>query len=146
MPKFLENKMHSSYQRNLISFTFLTVAIFTFNLLGIPANATLPYSKDTGKKCYYCHANQIGDSCVLTEQGVYWQSHNKSFAGMPEELIAGPTAPEKVKNTPFIAMVLGPLVFFGLVAMLIIGIVKKPAVVTTENEKTTSSTSKGKNK
>ncbi len=48
---------------------------------------------------------------------------------MPEELVAGPPAPEKEKNTPFIALILGPLVFFGLVAMIIVGIIKKPALV-----------------
>lgn len=108
----------------------ILVALFLFSSqLVSPANATLPYSKDTGKKCYYCHANQIGEKSVLTEQGIYWLAHDKSFVGMPEELVPGPPAPEKVKNTPFIAMVLGPLVFFGLIAMLIVGIIKKPALV-----------------
>jgi hypothetical protein len=119
---------------------FLLFLVIVANQLSVPAHATLPYSKDTGKKCYYCHANKIGEKCVLSEQGVYWITHSKSFEGMSAELIAGPPEPEKVKNTPFIAMILGPIFFFGIVAMIIIGIVKKPAAIAHEVDKPSSDT------
>jgi hypothetical protein len=92
-----------------------------------PAHATLPYSKETGKKCYYCHANQIGEESVLTEQGVYWLTHNKSFEGMPDELVPDPPQPLKVKNTPVVGIIVGNAFFLGILLMIIVGIVKKPA-------------------
>ena len=104
------------------------VAACVLALWTYPAHATLPYSKETGKKCYYCHANQIGEESVLTEQGEYWISHNKSFDGMPAELVPGPPPPVKVKNTPIVGIIVGSAFFVGIIAMIIVGIFKKPVV------------------
>lgn len=128
--KHSANGLHLA--RIIALFAFVSLA---YGLFVTPADATLPYSKDTGKKCYYCHANKIGEKSVLTEQGSYWISHNKSFEGMPEELVAGPPEPEKTKNTPAIAIILMPVFFIGIVTMIIVSIMKKPAIPVADGEK-----------
>jgi len=102
-------------------------SVFVQLIMPSQAGATYPYSKETQKKCYYCHANMIGEECVLTEQGVYWWTHNKSFEGMPAELVPGPPPPpEAEKNTPVIGMIVGTAFFLAILVMIVSSIIKKP--------------------